>query len=149
MAKSKYPDMVKPRFPEIRAWLEAGLTERQIAKNVGVSKATFETYKHKYPDFLALIKKGRATLVREVENALVKRALGFEYVEISTEIKDDDGRDIHSIKKVTKYYPPDVGACAILLKNKDRENWSDNPQMIELRRQMLELEKQKFKETQW
>lgn len=150
MAKSKYPDLVQPRFPEIRAWLEAGLTERQVAKNLGICKTTFESYKQRYPDFLDLLKKARAVIVKEVENALTKRALGFEYEEIETEIKQvGEGKELKSIRKVTKYYPPDVAACAILLKNKDPKNWTDNPQMVDLRRQMLEFEREKFKDGKW
>jgi hypothetical protein len=34
-----------------------------------------------------------------------------------------------------------VGACAILLKNKDRGNWSDNPMKLEIERELLELRK--------
>ena len=149
MAKSKYEPAIKPRFFEIQHWLKIGLTERQVAKNLGISKTTIETYKHKYPDFLNLIKAGRKPFIEDVKNALAKRALGFEYNEIETQIKDEDGRQVKTIRKVTKYCPPDVGACAIILKNMDRENWSDNPAMLELRRQMLEFEKQKLKDQTW
>lgn len=153
MAKSKYESHVLPRFEEIRTWLEAGLTERQVATNLGVSRSSLETYKHKYPDFLVIIKRGRRALLRELENALVKRALGYEYVEEKTYIKSDgegaDRREVKYVERTKKHMAPDVGALAILLKNKDRENWTDNPQMVELRRQMLELEREKFRQTQW
>ncbi len=149
VAKSKYAPYVLPRFQEIQAWLEAGLTERQIARNLGVSKTSFETYKRKYPDFLALIKKGRGGLVRELENALVKRALGYEYIEEKTYIRTEGGKQVQYVERTRKHMPPDVAALAILLKNKDKENWADNPQMVDLRRQMLELEKRKVELAQW
>lgn len=150
MAKSKYEPYVLPRFDEIRKWLEDGLTERQIARNLGVSKTSFEAYKRKHPDFLALIKRGRGALIRELENALVKRALGYEYIEEKTYVKKDaDGNETKYVERTTKHMAPDVGALAILLKNKDKENWTDNPQMIELRRQMLELEREKARMAQW
>jgi hypothetical protein len=149
VAKSKYEDMVKPRLAEIEIWLRNGLTELQVAHNLGVAKSTFETYKRLYPDFLAVIKKGRRPFLIEIENALAKAALGFEYEETETSIRDEDGKQIRTVKKIKKYNPPHVGACAILLKNKDKENWSDNPQMVDLRRQLLEFEREKFKDGKW
>lgn len=149
MSISKYNDLVKSRFYDIEQWLEKGLSEAQIIKNLGVSKSSFENYKHSHMDLLNLLKRGRMHLVEEVENALVKRALGFEYEETETQIKDDGGKQIRHVKKIKKYCVPDVGACAILLKNKDRDNWTDNPAMLNLKREMLEFEKQKLKESGW
>ena len=40
-----YKDRIKPRFAEIADWKAKGLTERQIAKNLGVSYSTFNKYK--------------------------------------------------------------------------------------------------------
>jgi len=46
-------------------------------------------------------------------------------------------------EKTTKYQMPDVAACSILLKNKDKERgWSDNPQKIELEKQMFTFHKE-------
>jgi hypothetical protein len=37
----------------------------------------------------------------------------------------------------------------MLLKNYDPENWADNPQMLKLKREELELQKKKFEEGKW
>jgi hypothetical protein len=36
-----------------------------------------------------------------------------------------------------------VGACSILLKNKDRGNWSDNPAQDDMERERMNLEIEK------
>lgn len=146
--KSKWPG-VKENLHYVEKWARDGLTEEQIAKNLGISKATLNDYKNKHVDLLAAIKRGRASVVTEIENALVKRALGFEYEEIKTYIKDEGGKVVKYTEKTKKYQPPDVGACAILLKNKDRENWSDNPAKLEIDRAMLELQKKAQELKQW
>lgn len=141
MAKSKWPD-VKGKLILVEKWKRDGLTELQIAKNLGISKATLEMYKNQYPDFLDAIKRGKEPFIAEVENALAKRALGFEYEETKTYIKYEDGKEVKYQERSKKYYPPDVAACSILLKNKDRGNWSDNPMKIELDREMAEFKKE-------
>ena len=62
---------------------------------------------------------------------MFKRALGITYEETKVSIRDVDGVQVKFTEKTTKYLPPDVAACSILLKNKDKERgWSDNPQKL-------------------
>jgi len=148
MAKSRWPD-IQEKLPLIEKWARDGLSEEQICKNLRICRNTLNDYKNKYPDVVSVLKKGREVLITEVENALIKRALGFKYEEVETYVKEVNGVKAQMIKKVTKYYPPDVGACAFVLKNKDKENWCDNPKMIELKRELLELQKQTQEMEKW
>jgi len=148
MAKNKWPQ-IQSRLLLVEKWARDGLTEEQICKNLGISRTTFYEYKNKYPDILNALKKGKEVHITEVENALIKRALGFTYEETETYIKDIAGSKTQMIKKVTKYCPPDVGACAIILKNKDKDHYSDNPGMLELKRKMLELQKKAQEKEEW
>lgn len=139
MGKSKWPQ-VKKQLPAIENWAGQGLTEIQIAKNLGVGISTLSEYKIRYPELADALKKGRAVIVTEIENSLVKRALGFEYEEYKTSIRMINGVETKFTEKIKKYALPDVGACCFLLKNKDRGNgWSDNPQKIELEKQMFKF----------
>lgn len=141
IARSKWPH-VQSKLILIEKWIRDGLTEEQICKNLGVGKSAFNEYKHKYPELVEALKKGREVFIAEVENALAKRALGFSVTETKTYIKTDDDKEIEYTERTTKYYPPDVAACSILLKNKDRGNWSDNPMKQQLDRELLELRKE-------
>jgi len=140
IAKSKWPQ-VQDRLLLVEKWARDGLTEEQIAKNLGISKTSMQEYKKTYPEFLAAIKKGKEPFIAAVENALAKRALGFEYTETKTYVKIEDGKEVKYQEQSRKYYPPDVAACSILLKNKDRGNWSDNPMKTDMDREFLELRK--------
>ena len=58
MAKSKW-DEIKQKLADVEIWASLGLSERQIAKNLGISKSTFEKYKKEYSDFLDHLKRGK------------------------------------------------------------------------------------------
>jgi len=144
MCKSKWNN-VKDNFDKIEKWCRDGLTEEQISKNIGISEATLNIYKHSHPELVELLKNSRTSFIIEVENALAKRALGFNYTETEKIItKRNDNTIRTQIKTLEKYMPPDVAACNVLLKNKDKHNWCDNPQKQMLEREKLELEKQIF-----
>lgn len=125
IAKSKYETDVKPRLVEIEAWKRDGLTDEQIFKNLGISRDTFYKYKEKYSDFSEAIKKGKEVADIEVENALFKRAIGYEYKEVIKEVKEIDGKKSTYVKEVIKEMPGDVGAQIFWLKNRKSNKWKD------------------------
>jgi len=125
----------------IEKWARDGLTEEQICKNLGVSVNALNIYKKQYPELKESLKKGKEIIITEIENALIKRAIGYDIEEVKTSIRMIDGKETKYTEKSRKHIPPDVGACAILLKNKDRGNWSDNPMKLEIERELLELRK--------
>ena len=138
--KSKWP-LVQDKVALIEKWARDGLTEKQICINIGISQQSMNEYKKAHSELVEALKRGKEVAIAEIENALVKRAKGYDYEEIKTYIKDEDGKQTKYTEKTLKHQPPDVGACAILLKNKDRGNWSDNPIKMDLEREMLELHK--------
>ena len=124
MAKLKYDEDFPARAED---WARQGLKDDDIAKNLGISRAVFYEYQKTYPDFLDAIKRGKAPIDFEVENALLKRARGFEYEETHIEFKPGEGEKlipIH-IKKIKKFVPPDTGAIAFWLKNRRKRKWRD------------------------
>ncbi len=81
MAKEKYRD----DFPLLaEGYAREGMIDVEIAAKLGINKDTLYKYQKKYPEFLESIKKGKAPVDFMVENALLKRALGYEYVETTT-----------------------------------------------------------------
>lgn len=59
----------------VEGWKRDGLSDEQIAHNLGISSSSMDTYKNKYPRFLGAIKKGKEVADYEVENALFKLCL--------------------------------------------------------------------------
>ena len=117
--KGKYQDyLTEDGLLRIESWASDGLTNEQIAKNIGVSRQTLDNWCKKHVDILDAIKKGRAPVVRELENALIRKAQGFEYEEVTTEMwVDDNGEKRQKVSKHKKYSAPDTSALIFLLKN--------------------------------
>lgn len=110
----------------IENWARDGLIDSQIAHNMGVSERTFTDWKNRFHAISAALKKGKAPVDIEVENALLKRALGYDYEEVTTEIYDmPDGTKRKHIKKVTKMVVPDTTAQIFWLKNRRPDKWRD------------------------
>lgn len=149
--KGKYFSDVQPYLEDISKWADEGLTEILIAKNLGISTATFYDYKNKHPEFSEAIKKGRAPLISRVRGALVKRAEGFNYEERKTYHKKDEvtGNNTSYVEITQKYCAPDVAAINLFLKNYDKDNWANDPQNLELKRMELELRKKIAEDGAW
>ena len=56
-------------------WARSGLTDEQIAYNMGIAKSTFYEWKKKNKDFSNALKKNKDIVDFEVENALLKSAM--------------------------------------------------------------------------
>lgn len=117
MAKSKW-EQVKDKLILVEGWARDGLTDEQISKNLKISVQTFYTYQKKHLEFFESLKKGKEVVDYEVENALLKRALGYEYDEITFEY----GKEI---KRIRKQVIPDTTAQIFWLKNRNPEKWRD------------------------
>ena len=107
---------------KIEGWARDGLTDKQIAENMGVSERTFTDWKKKFSAISAVLKKGKEVIDRQVENALLKRALGYEYVETTKELTD---LGLTVTKQVTKQVSPDTTAQIFWLKNRKPKEWRD------------------------
>ena len=108
----------KDKLILIEGWARDGLTDEQIAKNIGISRASLYEWKKKEVDIFDALKKGKEVIDFEVENALLKRALGYEYEEETYE-------NGILTKKVKKQVPPDTTAQIFWLKNRKPNNWKD------------------------
>lgn len=106
----------------VEGWARDGLTEKQIADNLGISQDRLIDYKKKYLEFFEAIKKGKEIVDYKVENALLKRALGYT-ITIKEDKLDKDGC-VHSLKRDV-HVPADTTAQIFWLKNRQKEKWRD------------------------
>ena len=107
---------------KIEGWARDGLTDEQIADNIGIRRPTLYDWKKKYSDISDALKRGKEVIDRQVENALLKRALGYEYVETTKELTD---LGLTVTKQVTKQVAPDTTAQIFWLKNRKPQEWRD------------------------
>ena len=167
---SKFETEIRPRFPEIQEWLKLGMTDKDIAENLGISKQTICEYKKKFPEFSELCKNSRKQPVTEIKTALFNRATGFHYSEKKTVVEYEEwseevksalqaiGIDTSNLEKrklvrmevYDKYSVPDPASALILLKHWDKEHeWTQDPQMLDLKRKELALREKKIESEEW
>ena len=127
LAKGKYQEWLTDEgLLLLEGWARDGLTDEQIAENMGVNIATLYRYKQSYCEICEALKKGKDVVDRQVENALLKRALGYKYDEVTKEISIDPstGEERLTITKVvTKEVQPDTTAQIFWLKNRKPDEW--------------------------
>lgn len=76
MAKGKYEKWLKEEnLLLLEGWARDGLTDEQIAKNIGITVSTFYEWKKKYSEISESLKKGKEVVDYQVENALLSSAL--------------------------------------------------------------------------
>lgn len=75
MARGKYEYWLsEDGLTLLEGWARDGLTDDQIAHNLGVSRSTLAEWKKRFPDLSDALKKGKDVVDYEVENALLERA---------------------------------------------------------------------------
>jgi hypothetical protein len=132
---SKYDTHVQPKLNLVEAWARDGLTDDQIANNLGIAVSTLYEYKKEYSEFAEALKNGKDDIDVIVENSLLKRAVGYEYEETTQEplydiegnpILNHDGTPKIAVTKIVrKQVAPDTTAQIFWLKNRRPAAWRD------------------------
>ena len=106
----------------LEGWARDGLTYEQIAHNMGIGLTTLKEWRQKQPTIQSALKKGKEVVDIEVENALLKRALGYTITIVEQKL-DKEGC-VHTLEKDV-HVPGDTTAQIFWLKNRKRQQWRD------------------------
>lgn len=104
----KYCSNVLPAFERIRAALTDGVGRGELCRMLGISTSTLRRYAREHPEFARLLDECRNELDDRVEQALFRRATGYDV---------EEGRPRH--------IPPDVKAAVFWLKNRRPRRWRE------------------------
>lgn len=143
------------KIKEAEEWVEkhglhpqaCGASIQDFCRAIGISDETFSRWNKRSVEFVDALTRARSKyatrIVRDVENALVKAALGIDAEETREKAKavDDVIREYdpvtgnlireHKTKKLVtmeatrtrRYFPPDVKAAQFVLTNMDPDTW--------------------------
>lgn len=133
MAKGKYAEWLKPdNLILLQGWARDGLTDEQIAHNMGIGARTLYEWKEKYPQIAQTLKKTKEVVDTEVENALLKSAEGYDVTEEVWErryVKEKGDFDLVLIKKTVKHIPASQTAQIFWLKNRRPKDWRERQEV--------------------
>ncbi len=135
---AKYDKWRKPEnLILLIGWARDGLTDEEIAKKMAISVSTLYDWKKKFSEISEALKKGKDVVDNQVENALLKKALGhtvkvkkpFKLKEVKYNL---EGKRIAEKEHIVYaqedvYIPPDTTAQIFWLKNRRYKKWRDKP----------------------
>ena len=112
------------------------LTDKEIAKRIGIGEATFNDWKKRYPEISEALKNGLEYAVRDAEEALITKFKPYKFEEEKIEMwqvptgeTGEDGKPKMRIReqhvvRTKKTVMPDTTAIIFFLKSKG--GWRDN-----------------------
>ncbi len=156
MAKKRI-DKVLESITSIGEWALQGISEKEIARRLGISERTLRRYKQEDLSLLTALETGSEKKTREVEYALLQSALGYKYMEeqpqkIKTIYYDENNnkcvKEEVQIVKIERTIPPNVQAQRFWLNNRKEEYWKDNPHKVKNDMELLEIRKKELERNE-
>lgn len=124
--KGVYNDWIEGKGLEtVCQWARLGLSDKQIAHNMGISETAYYEWKNRFPAFAEAIKKAKGVPDLELENAMFDLATGRTYVEETKSILDPNTGKLLRIERVKKQVPPNPTVQIFLAKNRMPERYKD------------------------
>jgi hypothetical protein len=120
MAKNKYDRwLTKEGLLLLEGWARDGLTDEQIAHNMGINAATLYVYKNKFTEIYEALKNGKEVIDRVVENALLNRVLSGDTTAIIFWLKNRKPKEWRDRYQQDIYTPEPI-------KTMDMSNFTDD-----------------------
>lgn len=139
--KGMYQDWIQgDNLLLVASWARNGLTDQQIAHNIGITPKTLCEWKNKYGEFRDALKKNKEVADSIVENALFIKTQG-QYVNVRKPMKvkrinydPDTGKKISEEEEIVEaneliYIPADTTAQIFWLKNRRPDRWRAKPEL--------------------
>lgn len=134
----KYEKWLQPdNLDLIAGWARSGLTDEQIAGNMGIRRSTLAQWRKKFPQIEGAIRQNKDKADLAVENSLYERCLGGvkklrrPFKTKVVEYDEDTGRRIRETEKIEyadyeEYVPADTKAIIFWLTHRQPDRWPPN-----------------------
>ena len=111
---------------QICQWAQLGLTDEEIASNIGVTVATYRKWQKKFPDFAEVVRNATSSPELELEKSMFDLATGKSYVEEIKSVIDPNTGKILRIEKTKRQLPPNPALQMFLAKSRMPQRYRDN-----------------------
>jgi predicted transcriptional regulator len=153
MAKCRYFDCVQPYLDTIRKKVREGVTEVEIAKSLGISKATLENYKNQFPELREALSKNKGSDVLEkLINAGIESACGCYKENEQTFYKMDENGEpvIEKVIVFKQWQPANQSLNKFYVQNFGKEQgFSNNPLEFDLQKKKQEFMEKLERQKNW
>ena len=144
MGRKTKLSIIEENIEQIKEWKKLGITDEQICRQLNIGKTTFYDHLKNNPKLAETIKTGREFFVIELKNELARQAklhtleTKKQYIKIDLET----GHKTQYTEITSKQVDGNLGVIHLLLKNLDPDNWKNDWDNYEFKKQELELRKQ-------
>lgn len=153
MAKCRYFDCVQPYLDTIRKKVREGVTEVEIAKSLGISKATLENYKKDFPELKEALSKNKgADVLQRLINAGIESACGCYKENEQTFYKIDENGEpvIEKVIVFKQWQPANQSLNKFYVQNFGKsEGFSNNPLEFDLQKKKQEFMEKLERQKNW
>ncbi len=140
----EHTGILKEKLLLIETLASKNVTQREIAKRLGISEKTLQKMKNKHVEFARAFALGNHRLKDDLLDAIFKKATGFFEEDVQTFIEEVGGKQKRKVVKNKKYYPPDLNSARYLLIVKFGKEFHDKRLEIEMMEKRLAL-----KDEEW
>lgn len=118
--------LTEDRLMLLECWARDGYTYADVAQRIGISNVQLTKWRKEFPEIHKALAKGREIVDYQVENALLKSALGYKTKEVTIITVLKNGKMVETTKQtVTKEVAPNISACQTWLYNRLPDKWKN------------------------
>lgn len=113
----------------VQCMVRDGASMTDLAEAFGIKQQTFYLWRQKHPELQEACEKGKQIVDYQVENALLKAALGYKTTTTKIYLEKKPGRDgMREVRmeQTTSEVGPNTTACLAWLNNRKPEQWKRN-----------------------
>lgn len=129
IAAGKYAEWLTPDgLTLLEQWAREGLTDEEIAKKLHIARGTLYKWMAQHGDIRDAIKKGKELPDAQVESALYRASVGYDYEETYTEVTEAANGGKRTVTRTyRRHMPPNVTAAIYWLNNRRPDRWRAKP----------------------
>ena len=152
-ARSKYSVCVEPHLNWVKEQVRKGVNEESIAKELGISVASLNNYRNKYPEFAEALSKDKgADVLQDLINAGIEAAKGQTKTNKQTIYERDENGQLQAVRIVENevYIPPNASLNQFYVKNFGKDKgFTADPLDYELKKAKAKAEEELLKAKKW
>lgn len=101
-----------------------GCSEEEIAEGIGISYSAFRKHKKQFESDLKIGQEVfTESRLKDIENSLIKKALGYDYIETKKEVTETPQGEIVKFVETTKHVPASDTSIIFSLVNRNPDKW--------------------------
>ena len=131
-------ELLDSKLKTIKEMVQKRISQKNIAETIGLSERTLIKLRKNHVKFNQAFIEGKEVMKQQLVDAMLQRALGFEYEEMQTIIEETKTGTKKRLVKTKRKAIPDISAIKYLLIVQFGRDFNDRKEEIELMMKRIE-----------